>query len=45
MTQIAENLTFGNFNIHVNIDSDVDAKKLKSLLDQFNVVQHVNIPM
>ena len=33
MTKISEHLTFGNINIHVNIDSDVDAKKLKSLLD------------
>ena len=32
------------FNFHVNTDTDVDAKKLKSLLHQFDLIQHVNVP-
>ena len=32
-------LIIGDFNFHVNIDTDVDARKLKSLLHQ-----HMNIP-
>ena len=43
-TKSAKHLIVGDFNFHVNIDTDVDAKKLKSLLEQFDLVQHVNIP-
>ena len=31
-------------NFRVNIDTDVDAKKLKSLLHQFDLIEHVNVP-
>ena len=40
----AKHLNVGDFNFHVNIDTDVDAKKLKSLLHQIDLIQHVNIP-
>ena len=40
----AKHLIVGDFNFHVNIDTDVDAKKLISLLHQFDLIQHVNVP-
>ena len=40
----AKHLIVGDFNFHVNIDTDVDAKKLLSLLHQFDLIQHVNVP-
>ena len=40
----AKYLIVGDFNFHVNIDTDADAKKLKSLLHQFDLIQHVNVP-
>ena len=42
----AENATYlivGDFNFHVNIYI-VDAKKQKTVLHQFHLIQHVNIP-
>ena len=40
----AKHLIVGDFNFHVNTDTDVDAKKLKSLLHQFDLTQHMNVP-
>ena len=40
----AKHLIVGYFNFHVNTDTDVDAKKFKSLLHQFDLIQHVNVP-
>ena len=37
-------LIVGDFNFHVNTDTDVDAKKFKSLLHQYDLIQHVNVP-
>ena len=38
-----KHLVVGDFNFHVNTDIDVDAKKLKSLLYRFDLIQHVNV--
>ena len=35
----------GDSNFYVNTDTDVDAKKFKSFLHQFDLIQHVNVPM
>ena len=34
----------GDFNFHVNNQSDSGANKFKDLLNQYNLSQHVNIP-
>ena len=39
-----KHLIVGDFNFYVNTDTDVDAKKFKSLLHQFDLIQHVNVP-
>ena len=38
----AKHLIVGDFNVHVNINTDVS--NLKSFLHQFNLIQHVNVP-
>ncbi len=34
----------GDFNIHVNKPDDPNTKKFKDILDQFDLVQHINEP-
>ena len=40
----AKHLIVGDLNFHVNTDTYVDAKTFKSLLHQFDLIQHVNVP-
>ena len=43
-TTTGKHLLVGDFNFHVNNQSDSGANKFKALLNQYNLSQHVNIP-
>ena len=43
-TSAGKLIVVGDFNIHVDNQSDVNANRLKSIIDAAGLHQHVNVP-